>query len=482
MAGTSVASVRTGAGRLSKGEGSFYTPEPVAQAIVELSGMGRVATENSQVMDPAAGDGALLVAAIPALATRMRVLGLNDAAVRDRLVANIHAIELDADEASRCRQNLSDATAIVTNGLAVPDDEWDVTVGDTCSAWRRFANKMDFVLMNPPYVRIHNLSSKPASPYVTGMCDLYYAFFDYAQRMLADGGMLSAISPSSWMTSKAGSMMRDDLRSREVLRAVCDYGHLQIFAPYATTYTALVLIGTGASGDISVWGHDGEGRLAGRSGVPSASCWHQGLFMPTAPSVMDAIMTTPLGTGGVSVRNGYATNLDGLFMSEASRFSAYEIPVIKASRARGMFAIYPYGKDGALVPFADIEKAEPRLARVLTDNRDRLLARTQTDVTRWWAYGRTQGIGDTYVDKVAVQSLVLPGVPPRTAEAPAGTGVFGGIYVTGMAKGEIDAAVSSEEFFAYARALQKYKSGGYYALGGKDLGRFLSWWRSKEQC
>lgn len=215
MAGTSVASVRTGAGRLSKGEGSFYTPEPVAQAIVELSGMGRVATENSQVMDPAAGDGALLVAAIPALATRMRVLGLDDAAVRDRLVANIHAIELDADEASRCRQNLSDATAIVTNGLAVPDDEWDVTVGDTCSAWRRFANKMDFVLMNPPYVRIHNLSSKPASPYVTGMCDLYYAFFDYAQRMLADGGMLSAISPSSWMTSKAGSMMRDDLRSRD---------------------------------------------------------------------------------------------------------------------------------------------------------------------------------------------------------------------------------------------------------------------------
>ena len=363
--------------------------------------------------------------------------------------------------------------------MRVDEALWDVTVGDTCGEWGRFRGKMDFVLMNPPYVRIHNLSDKPGSSYVTGMCDLYYAFFDYAQRMLAPGGALSAIAPSSWMTSAAGAAMRDDLRSRGVVRAVCDYGHLQVFAPCATTYTALVLIGTGRAATVDVWGHGADGSLGERETVGSASCWHGGLFLPGAPAGMDEMLATEPGSHGVCVRNGYATNLDRLFMSGSRRFSAYEIPVVKASRARRMFAVYPYGRDGSLASLDEIGAADPALADALEGEREALLARTQVDPARWWCYARTQGLADTWVDKVAVQSLVLPPTPPRTCDAPAGTGVFGGVYVTGMARAEVDEAVSSEEFFGYVRALRKYKSGGYYAYGGRDLGRFLSWWRAQ---
>lgn len=465
----------TGHGRLSKREGSFYTPVAVADAIVRLSGLAEDATADSQVIDPASGDGALLVPALVALTKKFRQSGMPVTDIADLLVRNLHAIELDEAEARRCRQNLS-AVASEMLGVTVDEELWDITIGDTCVEWERFRGQMDFVLMNPPYVRIHNLSGKPQSPYVTGMCDLYYAFFDYAQRMLSPDGRLSLIAPSSWMTAKAGSAMRDDLRERGVIRAVCDYGHLQVFAPYATTYTALVLIGTDGTDRISVWGHDGNGNLTEATEVDVAACWHDGYFLPDAPHDMTDMLEAPLGQGGVAVRNGYATNLDRFFVSKGKRFSAYEIPVIKASRAEKMYAVYPYDTDGNLVPLEDIQATEADLAKAFEDERDALLARTQIETDKWWCYARTQGIADTYVDKVTVQSLVLPPTPPRTADAPSGTGVFGGIYVTGMTRGEVDEAVSSDEFFAYVRALRKYKSGGYYAYGGRDLERFLSWW------
>jgi adenine-specific DNA-methyltransferase len=446
--------------------------------MIELSGFADRAFPGCTVVDPAAGDGALLVPAVHALSAKLACLYANPTDLAMSVVGSVHAIELDAGEARRCRENLSRAVLEAT-GVQVPAGAWDVIVGDACTEWARFRGKADFVLMNPPYVRIHNMASKPDSAYISGMCDLYYAFFDYAQRMLSESGKLCAIAPSSWMTSSAGAAMRDDLRSRGVIEAVCGYGHLQVFAPYATAYTALVLIGTRPSGKVAVWGHGDDGSLAGSTVRDAGSCWHAGLFMPDAPDVMDGILSALPADAGIAVRNGYATNLDGFFMSRKSRFGAYEIPVVKASRAEMMRAVYPYDASGELIPLDEIRLSCPDLAAALEGKREALEARSKVDPSRWWCYARTQGIADTYADKVAVQSLVRPPEPPRTLEAPAGTGVFAGIYVVGMGKDELDDAVSSAEFLSYVSALGKYKNGGYYAMGGRDLERFLAWWRTR---
>lgn len=473
------ATSRMGAGRLVKEEGSFYTPLPVAEFIVELAGL-RHFQPHMSVIDPAAGDGALLVPAVRALcAALLDGCGLDEAGVASCVTSSVHAIELDAGEARACRENLSQALAEETGEMVDPS-EWDVVAGDTCIEWKRYEGQMDAVIMNPPYVRIHNLAEKPDSPYVTGMCDLYYAFFDYAQRMLRrPDGVLVAIAPSSWMTSRAGAAMRDDIRSRGVLRSVCDYGHHQVFAPYALTYTAIVEIGATDDGRglIRSFGHDGKGRGDGSEDLGASSCWHGGMFMPGAPDAMDEILSTAPGTGGVSVSTGYQTSADGLYVSRERRFSAYEIPVVKASTGAAMWGAYPYEADGSVASLSDIEAADASLADLLHDNEERLRKRNHVPSERWWAYGRTQGVADTYRDKVTTQLLFLPPTPPRTVAAPAGTGVVGGAYITGMTKAEVDEAFASDDFMAYVRALRKYKSDGYYAVSGRDLERFLGWWK-----
>lgn len=487
----------TGIGRLSKGEGSFYTPDAVADALVDLSGYGDDELAGISVADPAAGDGALLVAVLRRICKALGGRGMPDDEARALLTGGLHAIELDPVEAGKCRRALSDVARDMM-GLDIGTDEWDVVTGDALIEWARYANAMGLVIMNPPYVRIHNLSQVPSSPYVTGMCDLYYAFFDIAQRMLAPGGRLVAIAPSSWFTAKAGVPMRDDLRRRRVIGAVCDYGHLQVFAPHATTYTALVRIGTAPSDVIGRHAHDGDGRLARGGtgavmppeGIAQDDCWVSGMFVPEGGGILDAVLSGDGGDGAGApkapvVRNGYATLLDRFFMrDDACEFGIADvpaangllIPVIKASTTERRVAFFPYDETGTLLGLSEVLLGSKAIGRELFDNRKALESRSRILLGQWYGYGRTQGIRDTFVDKVAVQSLMRPGTPPRTAEAPAGTGVYGGIYVTGMGKAELDDAVSSDEFRSYVMALRKYKSGGYYAYGGKDLERFLGWW------
>ncbi|MEJ3568453.1 Eco57I restriction-modification methylase domain-containing protein [Ureaplasma parvum] len=62
---------------------------------------------------------------------------------------------------------------------------------------------MDFVIGNPPYVRIHNLIKEPnlIKNYLfsnKGMTDLYIIFYEIGIKMLNKNGILCYITPSSF--------------------------------------------------------------------------------------------------------------------------------------------------------------------------------------------------------------------------------------------------------------------------------------------
>ena len=465
------------AGRLSKDEGSYYTPPAIAEAICDIAeyAPARAQDLDARVIDPAAGDGAILAVAVGRFIACAHAAGIEPAEIARRITAQFFAYEIEAQELARCREGV----AAVAQAHGVPLAAADLIGFQAGNAFDLFAahtGTMDFVLGNPPYVRIHNLAEKPDSPYVEGMCDLFYPFFDIGQRLLANDGALCFIAPSSWFTARAGAPMRADLREREAVAAVCDFGHFQVFAPYATAYTAIVKLTRGGNERVKAFFPNAEsGRIERSADLPQNSCWVNGLFMPGVPPWMEEALHA---TGPVRVRNGYATNLDRVFMSKTARFAGegIERPVVKASTCEERAMIYPYDRKGRLLPFEEIRSSCPAAAAALEADRSSLTARSQVPADTWWRFGRTQGIADTFADKVAMQSLVKPGQPVRTREAPTGCGVYGGVYVVGMERAKLDAAVNSPEFFAYAAALRKYKSGGYFSLGGKDIERFLNWW------
>ena len=147
----------------------------------------------------------------------------------------IHGIELDAEECIQCVQNLN--AVVAEYGLS--NIQWDIINADTLSI-DKFNGKMDFVFGNPPYVRVHNLESsydavKKFRFAEQGMTDLFIVFFEIGFNMLSKDGVMSLITPSSWLSSKAGSNLRQYIRQHKNLSGLIDLEHYQPFE--ATTYT-----------------------------------------------------------------------------------------------------------------------------------------------------------------------------------------------------------------------------------------------------
>ena len=462
-------------GRLVKSEGSYYTPDAIADAMLDMLGYSGSGILDKKIIDPAAGDGALLNRTAMRYIEAGRAVGLDGAQIASGIAGNFSAYELDGAELSKCRKNICSTASSLGVNLAAKDLV-HFHAGDAFSFYKQDIAHIDYVIGNPPYVRIHNLSEKPDSRYIEGMCDLYYPFFDIAQQLMKPDGRMCFIAPSSWFTSKAGRLMRQDLEGRKAIASVCDFGHYQVFAPYATAYTAIVILTPTQNEQVDVYRVDSEtGSITGKDTVNQERCWISGLFLPGAPDWLSEALSAK---GDIRVLNGYATNLDRVYISQTRRFpdSSIERPVVKASKCSGMHMLYPYHRDGSLMGFDEIRSDSPEAAAMLEENRHALEKRTQVDLDTWWQFGRTQGIADTFNEKVAIQSLIKPGEKVRSMTAPAGTGVYGGVYVLGMSSADVDAAINSDEFIAYASALRKYKSGGYYALGGKDIERFLNWY------
>lgn len=444
-----------------KGTGSFYTPRWMAEVLCGLAGYD--GTPSLHVIDPACGDGAILDEAV-------RLAASSGASASD-LVAHVHGIELDPAEAARCRESMSAAAS--EYGLAVPSGSWDVVCGDAMSEWRRYAGAMDRVIGNPPYVRIHNLPDIPDSPYVSGMTDLYYAFADVGQRMLSRrrGSNMTYIMPSSWMTSSAGGPMRHDLEERGVLSGICDLGHLQVFEN-ATAYTCLIRVGAEPSEEVSVWSLSG-GRLVPEASVRQRDAWSHGypVLSDADRGVVGSVLSC--APGRVRVRNGYATLANSTYLVGAGCGYRYVIDVVKGATCERQRMIYPYDRGGRLIGIGEIRDTDPGLYDYLIGHEDGLRRRSKVPDASWWGYGRSQGIADTYADKVAVQSIVRDAV--RTADAPAGTGVYSGIYVLGASRDEVASALSDGDYMRWLRFLRHYKSGGYYSASSRELERYLDW-------
>ena len=471
-------------GRLNKNEGSYYTPAAIVENILDIAGYTVDADSivDAYAIDPAAGDGAILLGVVKRYIKAAKRLGLDEVEIKDGIIEHVFAYEIDEVELSKCKNNVCELCK--DEGIDLdPSDLVHFYCGDSFELYKQHIGFFDYVLGNPPYVRIHNLDEKPDSSYINGMCDLFYPFFDIGQKLLKENtGTLTYIAPSSWFTSVSGKNMRADLSSRNVIQEICDFGHYQVFAPYATAYTAIVKIGTTTCEKIKVYDTDPEsGAVLSTKTVDAKSCWINGNFLPASPEWFEQALNAK--SEGISVKNGYATNLDRVFISKESRFknSSLERDIVKASKCEKQYMVYPYSKDGVLIDFDKIEEDSAEIAKLLLDNKDDLLKRTQVKEEAWWAFGRTQGICDTFADKIAVQSLIKPDEKVRCMAAPAGVGVYGGVYVLGLGLNKVDVAMNSKEFFEYAKTLRKYKSGGYYALGGKDIEKFLNWYYGKKR-
>jgi adenine-specific DNA-methyltransferase len=232
-------------------QGVVYTKRWVVELLLDLAGYTAIANlVDAVAVEPAAGEGAFLSQMIERLFDSCRLLGrpISDCA------SSLIAYELDEASANRAR-------AMAMQVLTVRGVKPQIAEG-LAHAWVRTGDYLldsmsveaDFVIGNPPYVRLEDIPEdtarfyRDAYPTMRGRADLYIAFFEAALRQLKDAGACAFICADRWMRNQYGAELRELITSAFAVEVVLEMHHADPFQDEVDAYPAITVIRRGPQG------------------------------------------------------------------------------------------------------------------------------------------------------------------------------------------------------------------------------------------
>ena len=462
-----------------KNSGQVFTPDFLVSNILDYVGYTDGNILQKHVIDNSCGDGAFLCGIVDRyckdyIAQNESILGL-----KDDLEKYIHGIEIDTIAYDKCLVNLD----TIISKFGIQDVKWNILNFNALSV-SVFDNMMDFVIGNPPYVRVHNLGLnyedvKSFSFGKDGMTDIYLVFYELGLRMLNKNGKLCYITPSSWLSSLAATNMRNYIMKHRNLVSLIDLGHYQPFEG-AITYTMIALFDkqkTYGYIDYYVYSEESKSKVYVDT-IPYEDMLIDGKFYTGRRkelSMLKLIKTTNTNSKSVKVKNGFATLADKVFIKNVP-FEKFTIPILKASTGKWERGFFPYDTNGKPLSKEELF-SYPEIAEYLTKPKTDLLKKqTELQNPNWYLYDRTQAIKDVYLKKYAINTIIKSVETIKLIEVPSGQGVYSGLYIlTDIPFEVLESIIKSDEFIGYLKILKHYKSGGYYTYTSKDLEQFINY-------
>jgi len=450
-----------------KHSGQVFTPPFLVSEILDTVGYNNVTIINKHVMENSCGNGAFLTEIV-----RRYKANYAGNELQKHLETFIHGIELDENSYKECLKNLDETAA----EFGLKNVKWDIQNTDTLTV-DYFNGKMDFVIGNPPYVRVHNLENYDAVKKFKfaegGMTDLYLVFFEIGFNMLKKGGKLCYITPSSWINSVAGSVLRQNISCHHNLVKLIDLGHFQAFE--ATTYTMISLFEKDVIHETFEY-QKYDTKVSETLKIEETLIGNM-MYLSDKKTLHELrnIYTTA-SKKYVQVKNGFATLADSVFIGDKFPFENFLIPTIKASTGKWHLAFYPYDKNGKPQPkekiFSDV-----KISDYLENHKDELLkGKTENENPDWYLYGRTQALKDVWAQKYTINTILKDVKSIKLNSVPSGSGVYSGLYILTSVNKEILAQIiCNQDFINYISVLKKYKSGGYYTFNSKELEMYLNY-------
>ncbi|MGW0251808.1 Eco57I restriction-modification methylase domain-containing protein [Nocardia goodfellowii] len=198
------------AARERKRHGRHYTPPALARFLATRLLAHVPPGDVLRVLDPACGDGELLLAVRREAAERLPGV---------RLELTGYDLDPAAVELARSRA----------------DDQIDWHSGDFLVAEARLPDgAFDAIITNPPYVRTQQLGGATARLLskkfgLTGRIDLTHPFVAVAPRLLTSGGALGLLCANRFLTTRAGANIRAILRRELTPVELYDLGDTKLF-------------------------------------------------------------------------------------------------------------------------------------------------------------------------------------------------------------------------------------------------------------
>jgi hypothetical protein len=210
----------------AKRNGVHYTPPGLAEFLANVTAEALRTTGTIRVLDPACGDGGLLVAMVNAVPDFMRC----------RMV--LEGFEMDATELEKADSIL---TKLNVSDVRLHNEDF-LSANGVCEGIRPRGlfdeetshEEYDAVIANPPYVRTQVLGAKKAQGLarkfgLTGRVDLYHAFALGMMSVLKPNGVLGLLTSNRFLTIRSGATLREVLSTQFEIDTIYDLGDTRLF-------------------------------------------------------------------------------------------------------------------------------------------------------------------------------------------------------------------------------------------------------------
>ncbi|MDO4896603.1 MAG: Eco57I restriction-modification methylase domain-containing protein [Moraxella sp.] len=478
--------------------GQVSTPDWIVYEILDACHYAGQAILKRHMLEPACGDGQFLAEIVKRYIQTGKDYHLTTWQIIADLEQYIVGIEIDKPSYEICLARLNQITK---EQLGINAISWQIYHKNTLDIYQNYPNHFDWIVGNPPYVRVHHLDDdtrkilKERFAFTKGTTDLYLAFFEMCFFMLNKTGKFGFITPNSFLYNTSYHNFRQFLQNNKKLKALYDLKSNKVFDGYST-YTAISIFDNNYHQDYFIYKELLSDKFCQINEIYfdrlTPNKWvftnkENNEFL----SQLNNNNQKPLQEY-FNIQYGFATLREKIFIDKAthqddglSLFRGKMIetailnPIVKGSRYKGSpddmeYILFPYvHQNGRYVAYDEQELAHsfPLAYAYLLENKAELLKRDSDKKAQWFEFGRSQGLQTSYQEKIVVSTLINDKV--SFFKLPKEVFVYSGIFLT-KKHDDVDwqiaqNALSSAEFLRYDRLTGKDMSGGYKSLSSKQI-------------
>lgn len=221
--------------------GVVYTKPWMVELMLDLAGyLPEKPLAEMVALEPSAGDGAFLRGMVRRLVESCRLHG----SPLEQATAALQAFEIDPHAAEKAVEVVRETLLSLEVSPRMSESLarcW-IKVDDFLEASLCFPIA-DFVIGNPPYIRLEEIPEKKAEMYrnafsaMRGRSDIYVAFYQAALMQLKPGGVCAYICADRWMLNDYGSALRSFITTEGYnIRCIVEAHDVQAFEAEVSAY------------------------------------------------------------------------------------------------------------------------------------------------------------------------------------------------------------------------------------------------------
>lgn len=242
-------------------------------------------------------------------------------------------------------------------------------------------NKYDNIILNPPYIKIQDLSvnyrkylKDNFSVLNSGLIDIYYAFIIKCLNLLKDDGIMISITPNSYLYNKSSLKLRKYLFDNRYIKEIIDFKDEKIFKNIYV-YCCITIF-TKENKSTLIYNNE---EISYDDIIKNYSLFNLNKYNNRLKDIC-------------KIKNGIATLRDKIFIHNDK---LYDEPCWKiiTNGSKEKYIIYPYN-NGIIIDEEIFKLNNPLTYEYLSKNKSELAMRDKGNKKYpiWYAYGRTQSI------------------------------------------------------------------------------------------